>query len=281
MKLRYTLLISFVLAVLIITIGNFLIFQNTLKPTTYLYKGKVLTEDVSKRQNNIKVYPTGNKDQYVAITSVDDVTLGEAQGLTSSSTAYITKDCMIESGTGASSNQNGYNSGALLTQGAGGSHDIERILINPTLPSLTGTISDVKLYLWLYNENSSGAAVSVHTLNQTAWTETGVTWNTYDGTNAWTVAGGDYNATMIYKLATTSSNVLQNFPVMGASALNPLTLTWGQTFHLLLKMTDETINEFMAFRGREYSSVKPYLEITYTAAVASTAAPKAILFISE
>lgn len=42
--------------------------------------------------------------------------------------------------------------------------------------------------------------VAAHRITQTAWTEMGVTWNTYDGTQPWASPGGDYDPVSISSL---------------------------------------------------------------------------------
>jgi hypothetical protein len=49
--------------------------------------------------------------------------------------------------------------------------------------------------LTLYPANgilSGGGTFNLYRLTQPAWTESGATWNTYDGAQAWNTAGGDY-----------------------------------------------------------------------------------------
>lgn len=144
-----------------------------------------------------------------------------------------------------------------------------RSLIHFTLSSGGGTVSDVKLYLNLYNVGPGGVmGLDIHQLTQTGWTEAGVTWNKYDGSTDWTAAGGDYNATVIDSYAWNGSTTgYIEWVVMGAGASNPLTLTWEDELHLLLK-DDTEINAGNGgasyFRSKEYASNKPYLEITYS-----------------
>lgn len=49
----------------------------------------------------------------------------------------------------------------------------------------------VSFYTW--SDNTGAQDVHLHPLTQ-AFAETGATWNTYDGSNAWLAAGGDYDA---------------------------------------------------------------------------------------
>ena len=51
-------------------------------------------------------------------------------------------------------------------------------------------------HVWLYRfkgSNSKNATTYVHRMTQ-SWTESGSNWNTYDGSNAWSTVGGDYDA---------------------------------------------------------------------------------------
>ena len=41
---------------------------------------------------------------------------------------------------------------------------------------------------------------TLHRLTQANWTELGATWNVYDGANAWTTPGGDFNPTPVQSL---------------------------------------------------------------------------------
>ena len=59
-------------------------------------------------------------------------------------------------------------------------------------------INSATLSLYYYNnagQDPVGRTYWAYRLTQTAWTELGVTWNKYDGTNAWATAGGDYTTT--------------------------------------------------------------------------------------
>jgi hypothetical protein len=145
--------------------------------------------------------------------------------------------------------------------------DIYRFIIHFTLPAGSGTISDVKLYTYEnYSFIASGTA-NIHQLTQTGWTEAGVTWNKYDGSNAWATAGGDFNATVIDAITVGDADGWHNWVLMGTGADNPLTLNWEDNVHLLIKINNEGLSERGGrFNSKEAVSNKPYLEITYTTA---------------
>lgn len=151
----------------------------------------------------------------------------------------------------------------------GKSGDNARFLIKFTLSSGSGTVTAVKLFLYEVVSNGWATATTIetHSVTQTGWTEAGSTWNKYDGTNNWSTAGGDYSATVISSITNnTTPAQWDNWPLMGAGATNPLTLTWGDSVNLLLKVNPESTAGYTGgqFNAREAASNKPYIEITYT-----------------
>jgi|UPI0004868AD1 fibronectin-binding autotransporter adhesin len=64
----------------------------------------------------------------------------------------------------------------------------------PVGATVTGATLTLTASSNVYGGNPNGEAMSVYRLTQ-AWTEGGVTWNNYDGTNAWAAAGGDFAGT--------------------------------------------------------------------------------------
>lgn len=139
--------------------------------------------------------------------------------------------------------------------------------IHFTLSSGSGTISAVTLNL--YNESGLGTAtIQVHELTQTGWVEGEVTWNIYSTGNNWTVAGGDYDATVVDSLSPTINQY--NAWDLGLGATNPISgLTWESEVHLMLRRTTEDVSRnYDTFWSKDNASDKPYIEITYTPAVA-------------
>jgi hypothetical protein len=144
-------------------------------------------------------------------------------------------------------------------------------LIKFTLPSGSGTISSIKLFMYLHYSYANNT-INCHSVTQTGWTEAGATWNKYDGSTNWTTPGGDYNATVIchyvnaYGTAATV-NAYVPFVLQGTGSDNPLSKTWGDTVNLLLKdSTDSGSNRGVQFYQKDNGSNMPYIEITYTVA---------------
>lgn len=160
--------------------------------------------------------------------------------------------------------------------------DIRRSIINFTLPSGSGSISDVNLYLYGFSGSLLGGPwdVNVHNLTQTSWTEAGNSWNNYSAGNAWTTPGGDFSATIIDTLVGVGNRAAwANFGIMGGAALNPLTLDWTDELNLLLKVGSETgrVGNLLEenYYSKEYAvntALRPYLEITYSAGGAAQVA---------
>jgi len=77
--------------------------------------------------------------------------------------------------------------------------NVERILLNMDFSALPAgaTISSAVLSLFYFARTYDpvGHEYWVYRLTQTGWTETGSTWNKYDGSTAWTQVGGDFTTT--------------------------------------------------------------------------------------
>lgn len=106
---------------------------------------------------------------------------------------------------------------------------------------------------------------NVHRIT-TDWTETGVTWNSRDGTTNWGTAGGDYEPTPIDSALTgTTADVWLEWDVKtDVQAFVDDTSNYGW----LIKDTSEDdggCGRFL-YRSREYTDTtkRPYLEVTYT-----------------
>jgi hypothetical protein len=70
---------------------------------------------------------------------------------------------------------------------------VYRTLLRFDLSALAGsTLSSATLSQYASTVQAANVSFSVCRLAQAAWTETGATWSTYDGTHAWASPGGDY-----------------------------------------------------------------------------------------
>ena len=110
-----------------------------------------------------------------------------------------TKACKIQSGSQADINLDASSLGVdVVPASTKNSPEFVRSLLDFDISAIPAgsTIQDtskLELYVLSIYTNGSGTAQTGYRITQAAWTETGVTWNKYDGTNAWTTAGGDYS----------------------------------------------------------------------------------------
>jgi len=166
--------------------------------------------------------------------------------------------------------------GAITNRAAGyhaaAANKIMRILIRFTLPAGSGTISQISLFMYCY-DNSGGAAgtVNVHQLTQASnFVESEFTWNIWKTGSSWATPGGDFNATIVHHV-TNGAIGWHEWILRGAGADNSInTLTWedtGTDCDFLLKQINENL-QYWAYRVKENAEAeKPYLEITYSVAV--------------
>ncbi len=145
-------------------------------------------------------------------------------------------------------------------------------LLQFDLPSAIPTTAHiVSAQLQMYQANGSGSGtISAHKLTR-SWTEgtkngsgtaDGATWKTYDGTNAWTTNGGDYEATPV-----STSEVTAGSDVLVSWEIAPLVQAWladsNSNYGVLLKANDLLSH---TFGSKEDSTIskRPKLLITWT-----------------
>lgn len=129
------------------------------------------------------------------------------------------------------------------------------------------TIISATLKLYYCNwgtNNPAGRTIAAYRLTQ-SWDEDSVTWNRYDGTNAWATAGGDYTTTN-----GASATVPGSFGWMGWSVTGIVTdwVSYGEyNKGFLLKDTNEEsgacyITNFWSSEAGN-SELQPVLEVEY------------------
>jgi len=146
--------------------------------------------------------------------------------------------------------------------------ETDRTIVMGALPAGSGTISAVNLYMYQVSTRAQLGTVNVQSLSRTNWVDTQATWNSYKTGSAWTTKGGDFSATIIHHLAISADNKWQVFILMGAGADNPLTLTWGDTVSVILKLAESGGGvQGNAWLLKDYTteSLRPYFLITYSA----------------
>lgn len=144
-----------------------------------------------------------------------------------------------------------------------------RTLSRVTFPSLSGTITGVKFYVYAFDRQSTTYDVFVYNVLRTDWVNTEVTWNIYKTSNNWTTAGcsgagTDYDSSEIDSIPAVN-NTMTSFDLYGAGATNPITPTWGATYDFLFRVSEVATGGFAMYRmSRADVNQRPYVEITYT-----------------
>lgn len=154
---------------------------------------------------------------------------------------------------------------------------VRRLLLYADISDFTGSsanITSAKLKMYYYDNGGGdpvGLTLWAYKLTRPTWTELGNTWNKYDGTNAWTLAGGDW--------VTSSPS--------GGSAVMPASYGWvewdvtnivkdamdnvSKHVHILLKWANEDVGDKAAFfyakEEATQTNYRPVLEINYDLAV--------------
>jgi len=185
------------------------------------------------------------------------------------------QDCYLQNGSGASTS---YCNGSSLYAGYSSSV-IDRALLQFNVQSSIPqdvTVLDADLASYLYS-SASGSPVSVDAMQLTqAWT-TAATWNAYDGTNAWTNAGGTFASPAAWTDTSVGTgtgyyhwylaNLVQNW-VYGTVANDGI----------LLKATNEATTNKLSFRSSEYnhSAYWPYLKVTYQLGIGNKPSDQAV-----
>jgi len=102
-------------------------------------------------------------------------------------------------------------------------------------------------------------------ITQTAWTELGSTWNTYDGTNSWASVGGDYTTTDGASTTVPGSYGWMSWTVTAQVqyAMNSV----GKVAHFLIRdATEDSATQYQAsFHSKEFPTAasRPKLDVIY------------------
>ena len=172
------------------------------------------------------------------------------------------QDCYLQNGSGSSTS---YCNGSLLYAGYSGgvvSRALLQFNVQNSIPQDV-TVLDADLAAYLYRSASSSAvSVDAMQLSQ-AWT-TGATWNTYDGTHAWTTAGGTF-ATPAAWTDTSVGTASGYYHWSLAQLVQKWVYGTVANDGILLKTTSESTTNQLSFRSSEYrdSAYWPYLKVTY------------------
>jgi YD repeat-containing protein len=166
-------------------------------------------------------------------------------------------DCSLEAGTPTSS----FCAGMVDEVGGGSSpdHTLLYFPVGGTFPSDSEVqFATVAMYL---NSAANSTTVPVGVYALTRGFTSAATWKTYDGTNSWTTAGGDYSS---------GSQDTENVPsTAGWNYWYPSNLArnWAagtqNDVGVVLKEPDDSVANTLQFAGSADPSNAPYLQVTW------------------
>ena len=138
------------------------------------------------------------------------------------STHVLTQDTTVRDSWGGSANNNyGDYASGYACRGTVGTYD-DRIMLEFDIAALSG-LDITSAQVWMRNRWTIGTNVPVDVARLTqAWAEgtgtgtpsgDGATYNTYDGVNTWTTAGGDYDAGSAIAASVTTARTWFNIDI--------------------------------------------------------------------
>jgi len=138
----------------------------------------------------------------------------------------------------------------------------------PAGATITGATLNLYYYAYVTN-NPVGNTLWAYEINTPGyfWTETGSTWNKYDGTNAWLTAGGDYTTTNGASLTVPGSYGWMSWNVLALA--QHFQSTHGNFAQFLILDADTTSGTYYqtTWYSNNYvdnTTLRPKLIITYT-----------------
>lgn len=184
-----------------------------------------------------------------------------------------TIDCYLDSGSPTTNT--GTSANISVGEISVATNFFYRGLIRFDLSSIptSATVSSSTLYLYINNNFASNTRTMRVYRCLRAWTESGATWNTYDGSNNWGTAGAN-NTTTDREGTDIGSVSIPATPAadteyaisLTASAIEEMVSGAFTNNGFVLKM-DTELNDFHNFRSSEYTtdtSKIPKLEVVYS-----------------
>ena len=170
-----------------------------------------------------------------------------------------TTDCSLISGSSASTT---YCADPLLKIGYDGSKT-HRSILKFDVSSIPAQTTVMGAWVALNTTGSTtGATINTSLHNLTRAFTSSATWNTYNGSSAWTTAGGDYTATAEYS-ALVAGNTGYKYWYLTQLAQNWVDGT--TTNHGVIIRPTTTTNQVISFASAQHatSSIRPFLSVTY------------------
>ena len=157
-----------------------------------------------------------------------------------------------------------FSTNASLTVQPYSASTIKRVLIAFDLSSIPAgaTILSAVLGLKLTSAYAGEVTIEAHEITR-SWTLAGVTWNKYDGSNAWATPGGDFDAAVIDSVVLDGTVQFYEWDITASIVQGWLSTNNG----LLLKASNEALtisDKYFAASENATPGNRPYLRVTYT-----------------
>lgn len=127
---------------------------------------------------------------------------------------------------------------------------------------------------YVFSDKTSGRNITLYPLTRSFVEGTGnsdgATWNTYDGTNAWSSAGGDFNAScpVVGVIGTDNYFRWDITPLLTNETTRSQLLTYGAILQIDEIPAPTTGTHRAPFNSSDNASAKPYVQVTIAAQVA-------------
>ncbi len=167
---------------------------------------------------------------------------------------------------------------SLQIAGDAGGTLYERTIINFNFASLPSGIIIVSAAMSLYrygyfNSDAVGRTYTALRCTRTNWTEGGVAWDTYDGTNNWTASGGDYTTTDYNQETVPAIGNWMDFSSLKAQVDYAINNT-SEIIHIIIAEDTESAGDYTSqFYSNDYTTdtaLRPKLIINYNYAIVLT-----------
>jgi RHS repeat-associated protein len=240
------------------------------RPRFWLPAPTVQDADAPVPTSSHVAYRLSDDHQTLSVVVDPDWLAGAAFPVKVDPTVYLggQSSCTLASGSLASTAD---CDGTTLKVGHDASHTYRAAVrftgIDTAVPR-TASVIGAELHMYLESQTTSGATTPVNVVGLATQLGGGATWNTYNGTNAWTTPGGDIASGPTDALPAKTTMIPAavdgwvNFDIAQLAekwVRDPATANKG----LLVKAVDETANNVLSYDGTTWDHGNPTLSINY------------------
>jgi RHS repeat-associated protein len=172
------------------------------------------------------------------------------------------QDCYIVNGTSANTSFCGGTSVQVGWDGTKAYRSLMRFDVASAVPANSTVVGAHALVYQSGATTATSTSVAAYQVTH-SWTSA-ATWNKFDGSGAWTSAGGDFQSTAEYTDTGESSATAGSWRVFGVSNLVQRWLDGAASnYGLLLKEPTENVNDVLSYSSRTAITNAPYIEVVW------------------